>query len=521
MPRIAHGASISPEQLQQAREVVAGQVAEVGLAFAAAAPAPEQDFRFMFPDLQNPANRLPTTPRTVRRLKDLGHTMIEDREGAVGDAENLPAIYTYFGQFIDHDITLLTGHLAKPADLVSDELAVLHLEDVRALKNARTARLELDSLYGAAAPRVGAKMKLGKVARAGDRPPGKGDDNDLPRLGRDPAHAERDRAARIGDDRNDENLILSQLHLAFLKAHNVLIDQGLTFAQAQRFLRQHYQHLVLHDFLKRRVADPSVVDDVLKNGNRFYHPEVEPFFMPLEFSVAAFRFGHTMVRNQYNYNRNFPEATLDLLFTFTALSGQLGDFDTLPENWIIEWEKFIAHLGGRNPARRLDTTLASGLFHLQKITGTEERPADAANLAVRNLLRGYALRMPTGQAVANKMKQELDVPVPVLTPAELLKVATESGNSNQAKALKDGNFHQRTPLWYYLLAEAKHHGKGNRLGPVGSRIVAEVLVGLVRRSEDSILRDPDWKPAIRLANPPNFVLPDLLRFAKIAQVRST
>ena len=116
MPRIAHGASISPEQLQQAQEVLASQVAEVGLAFAAAAaaPAPAQDFRFMFPDLQNPANRLPTTPRTVKRLKDLGRTMIEDREGAVGDAENLPAIYTYFGQFIDHDITLLTGHLARP-----------------------------------------------------------------------------------------------------------------------------------------------------------------------------------------------------------------------------------------------------------------------------------------------------------------------------------------------------------------------------------------------------------------------
>jgi Animal haem peroxidase len=520
MPRIAHGASITPEQLQQAQEALASQVAEVGLAFAVAAPAPQQDFRFMFPDLQNPANRLPTSARTVKRLKELGRTMVEDEEGAVGDAERLPAIYTYFGQFIDHDITLQKGHLAKPADLVKDELGVLGLADIRALKNARTARVELDSLYGGAAPTVGAKMKLGKVSKAGDRPPGKGDDNDLPRLGRDTAHPETDRAAQIGDDRNDENLIISQLHLAFLKAHNRLIDQGKTFAQAQRFLRQHYQHLVVFDFLRRRVADASVVDDVLENGNRLYHPEVEPFFMPMEFSVAAFRFGHTMVRNQYNYNRNFPEATLDQLFTFTALSGDLGDFDTLPENWIIEWEKFIAHLGGRNPARRLDTTLASGLFGLRKITGAQERPADAANLAVRNLLRGYALRMPTGQAVARKIKQEVNHPVHVLTPNELLKVARESGNKNQATALKDGNFHQRTPLWYYLLAEAKHLGKGNRLGPVGSRIVAEVLVGLVRRSEDSILRDPDWKPTIRQANPPNFVLPDLLRFAKVAQVGS-
>ena len=519
MPRIAHGASITPEQRQKAQEALASQVAEVGLAFAVAAPAPQQDFRFMFPDLQNPANRLPTSANTVKGLKALGRAMVEDEEGVVGDAERLPGIYTYFGQFIDHDITLQEGHLLKPSELVRDDLAVLGLGDIRDLKNARTARVELDSLYGGAAVIVGAKMKLGKVATAGDRPPNKGDDNDLPRLGTssDPT---KDRAALIGDDRNDENLIISQLHLAFLKAHNRLIDQGKSFAQAQRFLRQHYQHLVVFDFLRRRVADAGVVDDVLEGGNRFYHPEVEPFFMPMEFSVAAFRFGHTMVRNQYNYNRNFPEATLDDLFTFTALSGQLGDFKTLPENWIIEWERFIAHLGGRNPARRLDTTLAAGLFGLRKVTGAKERPADAANLAVRNLLRGYALRMPTGQAVANKLKQELDGPVQVLTPNELLKVARESGNKAQEAALKAGRFHQRTPLWYYLLAEAALLGEGNRLGPVGSRIVAEVLVGLVRRSENSILRDPDWKPVIRLANPPNFVLPDLLRFAKVAQVGS-
>jgi hypothetical protein len=136
--------------------------------------------------------------------------------------------------------------------------------------------------------------------------------------------------------------------------------------------------------------------------------------------------------------------------------------------------------GGRNKARRLDTTITKALFRLRNVKGIEERPKDAANLAVRNLLRGYVLRMPIGQGVAKAMKLQ------PLTSAQLLKVANDSGNSDQAQALKDGNFHRRTPLWYYLLAEAKHHGGGNRLGPVGSRIVAEVLVGLVRRSQDSI-----------------------------------
>jgi hypothetical protein len=118
--------------------------------------------------------------------------------------------------------------------------------------------------------------------------------------------------------------------------HDITLETGSfpnALVLARRILRQHYQHIVLHDYLRRRVADENVVKDVLANGNRFYHPEVEPFFLPLEFTVAGFRFGHTMVRNVYDYNLNFPEADLFLLFTFTAFSGQLG-FDaaaTLPE----------------------------------------------------------------------------------------------------------------------------------------------------------------------------------------------
>ena len=157
---------------------------------------------------------------------------------------------------------------------------------------------------------------------------------------------------------------MAQLHLAFLKAHNQLVAQGRTFEQARRLLRQHYQHLVIHDFLKRS-ADPAIVDRILQHGNRVYDALAEPFFLPLEFTVAAYRFGHTMVRDTYDFNLNFSPAPLGLLFTFTALSGELGDFDTLPDNWIIQWERFVGPGGGRNKARRIDTKLANGLFHLQ------------------------------------------------------------------------------------------------------------------------------------------------------------
>ena len=512
MPRVAHGSSATPEQLRQAQEALAERAGEVALGFAVTAPLVLQDFDFLFPELQDdPANLLPRSATTVRRLHELGLAMV-DPGPATGDGK-VPAVYTYFGQFVDHDITFETTSIST-AKLVAPGLTPLPLDRIRDdLKNTRTAILELDSLYGPPAPRDPAnqaKMLIGKVTKLNGtsvpvkRPPGKGDDNDLPREKPKPGDPAHDRAARIGDPRNDENLIVAQLHLAFLKAHNRLVDQGRTFEEARRLLRQHYQQIVLHDFCKR-IADPAIVDEVIGGGNRFYDAMGEPFFLPLEFTVAGFRFGHTMIRDTYDFNLNFPDATLDLLFTFTALSGQLGDFNTLPDNWIIQWERFIAPGGGKNKARKFDTKLSQGLFALKQVDGSVEEPPPAAHLAIRNLLRGYALRLPTGQAMATRFG------LPVLTPAELEAAAA---SERQANVLKTSGFLERTPLWYYLLAEARHHG-GQRLGPVGSTLVAEVLVGLVRRSDDSILATPGWVPSLPSAKPGRFELADLLRFAKV------
>jgi hypothetical protein len=520
MARLAHGAVPTPEQVREAQNDLASSTAEIDLGFAVAGPAALQDFDFLFPTLQsNPANLLPQAAATPARLKELGRAMV-DPGAATGDS-TIPAIYTYFGQFVDHDITLESGSFTT-AQLVSSTMAPLPLARIRdELKNLRTATLELDSVYGPPAPRAFPnlnKLLIGRVTSLGGtqapdlRPPGKLDDNDLPREPRSPDFA-HDRAARIGDPRNDENLIVAQLHLAFLKAHNRLVDQGRTFALARRVLRQHYQHIVVQDFLKR-VADPAIVDNILTNGNRFYDALAEPFFLPLEFTVAAYRFGHSMIRDDYDFNLNFNKsgapgtfpADLGLLFTFTALSGQLGDFDTLPDNWIIEWERFVdGPAGVANKARKFDTKLSTGLFHLQTAQGQEETPADAANLAVRNLLRGYGLRMPTGQAIANHLG---------LAPLTAAQLKAAAASTTQAGVLQSTGFLTRTPLWYYLLAEAKHHG-GQRLGPVGSTIVAEVLIGLVRRSDDSILRTPGWTPTLPSATPGRVELADLLRFAKV------
>lgn len=567
MPRLLHGEVVKLPSVEVATALLGADNREAATALLRALESDLHNFDFLFPALQDdPANLLPEPPpdafppdpalfKTRDALVALGRTM-EDPFDRIdppppagtnpGDA-NVPAGFTYFGQFVDHDITLEasssgTGLTSGDVNaLLERDLATgrglsrpLPLSTIRdVLRNLRTATLDLDSVYGPPAqpdPDDADKMRLGKVVDAGPRPPHVVDEfHDVPRQERSNS-PEHDRAAIIGDPRNDENLIVSQLHVAFLRAHNALVGQGNTFDQARRILRQHYQHLVLHDFLPK-VADPTIVNDVIQNGPEHYDPPEGEFFLPYEYAVAVYRFGHTMVRNRYNFNLNFNNtfdgnappppfglATLHDLFTFTALSGQIGEFDTLPQIWIIEWKNFVDASGGVDPdeARRMDTKLVEpGLFRLQDTFGGTLDPSDPTipdvekdkrRLAVRNLLRGYLLRIPTGQAVAQALG---------ITPLTAGQIEAAAASPQQVAALQAGGFSNRTPLWYYILAEAQHGG-GQHLGPVGSTLVAEVLVGLAKRSEDSILTDPAWSgPTLPSATPGTFTLADLLRFAGV------
>ncbi len=568
MPRLPHGMEITPETVRNARNAASNRIADVPLGFAAVKPVDLRRFDFLFLDLQDDKhNLLPEAQETRDALVQLGLAMAEPKTPdpnlrAPDDPDrdtsrdlNISAAYTYFGQFVDHDITL-EATSAPGSRLTAPDLRPLQLDRIRnETTNGRTALLELDSVYGLPAerdPQDRRKMRIGDVSplgasdKPGLRPPNKADANDLPREPRSENDSTHDRAALIGDPRNDENTIIAQLHLAFLLAHNKLLEEANApnrFKKAKRRLRRHYQYIVLHDFLKQ-IADPEIVDDIIENGNRIYTPaDEDEFFMPLEYSVAAFRFGHTMIRAHYDFNLNFnrrdetdangnplPTASLGFLFTFTALSGQLGfgpGTNTLPENWIIQWENFFDPQGGEpfSKARRIDTELVEPLNHLRIVTGQEEGDATVepnlpARLAVRNLLRGYLLRMPTGQAVAHALQEKLQGvrDVPVLTSQQIEENA-EKVNDEQAQVLKrelpgDTKFSERTPLWYYILAEAAVLGEGQHLGPVGSTIVAEVLVGLIRRSPDSIL-ESDWEPNLPSVQPGTFTLPDLLRFAGV------
>jgi hypothetical protein len=470
-----------------------------------------ETFGFMFPGLtDNPDHRLPESAETVANLKALGATVVDSTDtvpvpgGGEGDSA-IPAAYTYFGQFIDHDITFDTG--SAGIDVLASP-ALQPRPNLDGLTNSRTVHLDLDCVYASGAPRNGDLMELGTVTAVGARPPGKGDLNDLPRESRsaDPA---QDRAARIGDPRNDENLIVSQLHLAFLKAHNALVSQGRNFDQARTALRQRFQLMVLGDFLPR-ICDPAVVQDVVQNGSGWDLGITGALFMPVEFSAAAYRFGHSMIRTQYDYNLNFSPTDLSLLFTFTALSGQLGPgagLDSLPENWIIQWERFIA-LQGSTPqmARKINTQLSNFTFRLQDTFGNIEGSGSpdanvqqiAPLLATRNLLRGYLLRLPTGQAVARELG---------LNPlsGQVLLDALPNDAMRGAAA----PFAERTPLWFYVLAEAGDPAgpDGRHLGAVGSRIVANAFRRFIEQSQDSVLSGP-VPPDIQ-----SFTLADLIELA--------
>lgn len=515
-------------------------------------------FGYLFAELaaEFPLHHLPNTDPAamVEALKRLGAAMVEDPPPP-GDAfqstdnSAIPPVYTYWGQFIDHDLTLNTDGSSDAVGKVTDPslTPVPPAQVAHDLRNSREPALNLDSVYGdgptldpahpsdAADQYDGIKLKVGTVAllnNDGTAPAGThvgppGDERDLPRSNRE---------ALIGDARNDENLIIAQLHTAFLRFHNVAVDwvqahepdrdtDAKVFRRARQLTRWHYQWLVANDYLKTITMTGST-DKVLLGGNRFFDPleTSDEVFMPLEFSVATFRFGHSMVRGEYDFNQNFgrpglaqPSATFFLIFAFTGKGFPtpfFGATDVLPFNWVIDWDRFV-HKGSAIPdhfARKIDTQLTPPLRSLSKEGNAETDPVIKTilkSLATRNLLRGYLLSIPTGQAVAQALG------ITPLTASEL----TQGNNAVVNDALLEGGFGERTPLWYYVLKEAEVQAGGDSLGEVGSRIVNETILGQLRADATSYLnRTPDWDPSmgITMANgDPIVSIGDFLRVAGV------
>jgi hypothetical protein len=408
-----------------------------------------------------------------RMLEAPGKTpgeVINDAALNAAFSSTLPAGYTYFGQFIDHDITF------DPAS------TLMRRTDPNGLLNFRTPRFDLDNIYGAGAddqPYLyqvdGDRAKLAVGAIEGSAVP------DLPRFnGR----------ALIGDARNDENAIVSQLQLAFLLAHNTLVDRarallpaastGEIFERARRSLRWLYQHIVWNDFVKRIALEEihacALTLETTCGGRHVWECGLDDLyswrnqpFMPVEFSAAAYRFGHSLVRNDYQTNspvRGFGNFVPIFDNSGPADPDDLRGFRPMTDLNSIQWDWFLemSTSGGPFPqrARKIDTKLTNALAFLH-----ESAVGDPLNvLAFRNLKRGLVFALPSGSAVARMLcTQPLDL-------------ADDEPDA----------------LWYYVLKEGELGG-GDRLGRVGSIIVCAVFAGLLKGDPNSWLNlEPCWTP---------------------------
>jgi hypothetical protein len=490
---------------------------------------------------------------------------------AAGDPESgppfdsgIPAGFTYLAQKVDHDMTFDATAAQLGQDVTVDELV-----------QGRSPALDLDSLYGRGPDKDpqfyaadGVHIKTGTTGGVNGGAPGA--DNpfakvpregfDLPRVGTGSTPAEQ-RLANIPDRRNDENLAVAQTHLAFIRFHNRVVDKlagttpsALLFSAARASVVRHYQWMLRTDFLPR-IVEPDIVTDVFTNGRKFFEVPAEyddldwyPAYgdsrteprdlptMPIEFSVAAYRLGHSMIRDVYNWNAIFNTkripATLLLLFAFSGTSGILApagaaeDLDDpeagttqLPGNWVADFRRLYDFgEAGRddlkvdpddfNITKRIDTLLVNPLQVLPRGSfGGRDAAIHAVgrelNLAFRNLTRSGMVRLCSGQQLAEQFG------VKSMDAGQIIGgnggASLDGLNDDQKNSLA-----QNTPLWFYVLREAEVNG--GRLTGVGGRVVAEVFHRAMEGSRASIVRDPQWRPDLG-PDEDTFRMVDLLLFA--------
>jgi hypothetical protein len=368
-----------------------------------------------------------------------------------GEAE-VAAGWPIFGQFVAHDIT-------------ADRSAPGLQKDVTQLQNARSPQLNLECLYG-------------------DGPTGhpflfQRDDAALFLLGEGDVQRNREGIAIIGDPRNDSHMLVAQLHLALQRVHNAFVDrarragvpEAAVFEHARRETRWHYQWIVVHEFLPALIGD-ALAAELDVQGARYYDPGAVAF-IPLEFADAAYRYGHCQIRHRYQANLSSEPVPL--------FPDYLG-FRPVPPSRQVDWRLFFDGFtaAGGDPApraqraRKIDGRLVHSLIELPVAITGECEVDEYHSLAVRDLERGEGVGLPSGEALARHLGET------PLTPAEVGVDAT--------------GWRGETPLWFYILREADTRTGGERLGPVGARIVGDVLIGLLDRDPLSYRVDPAWRP---------------------------
>lgn len=521
-------------------------------------------------------NARPATKLPIEGLKALARAMIKADAGAgikteepADENPTVPAGYTYFGQFIDHDITF------DPTPLNAGYI------DPDALIDFRSPALDLDNLYGRGPDdqpymyeEDGLRLRVGKAPGAADAIVGT--KADLFRLD--------DGTPLLGDKRNDENKIVSQFHGAMIAFHNKVVrDDALLgrfggdlstntgrFRAAAQLVRWHYQYVVVFDYL-RRICMPGVLADVLNQGQtprlQNYLKQGAKFaYMPTEFSGAAFRFGHSMVRPSYALNTTVITAlgqnpNANRVPTFSRSKDKTQNLNGFPgplaSSWGIDFGFFLDDVAAGpashdqdflvpQPSYRMDAILAQPLQDLPeffKLTDTPQTQETlVGHLAFRNLQRGQMLGLPSGQAVA-AILGEAPLSDDILWSAgsrllDLTKLSSDmtkdmNGTIAARKTILDqwvqsngSLLKNNAPLWYYILREAEYYGVmhktddpgigfgGQHLGPVGSRIVCETLIGLLWMDRSSFLHSlRGFQPLPEVAGGGELTLGKLITYA--------
>ena len=377
----------------------------------------------------------------------------------------IAAVWPFFGQFVAHDIT-------------ADRSPLAHRADPRLVTNFRSPRANLEGVYGAGpvgAPYLYARDDPAKLLLG---PNG----NDVPR--------NHEGIALLGDPRNDTHLFMNQLQLAFIALHNRLVDdlrrrgtsEADLFREARRLATWHYQHVILREFLPSLLGE-RLADELLEGGARFYRPVDEPY-IPFEFADAAFRYGHSQIRQRYRVNEGFGPCPV-----FPDLMG----FGPVAAEHRVDWPLHVDVPGHPPPqrAKPIDGRLPASLMNLPTAISGERQGTVYASLANRDLQRGQAVGLPSGEAVALLLGLE------PLSPEQV--------------GLAEHGWTAETPLWLYVLKEAEALNGGDRLGPVGGRIVGEVLIGIIDADLESFRgSDPGWTPTLPGHVQGRFGLADIL-----------
>jgi hypothetical protein len=495
--------------------VLVGRSATVAAAETVASQNP-LNFGRMFPGLPPFADPTENVKAALREVGAPGGIMDANDDLAAGplplivdpalrvgnpDNPNHTAGTTFVGQFIDHDVTFdavsRLGVQTEPAET----------------RNARAPVLDLDSLYGggpAVSPQLYQRHDRAKLAIASG-----GLFEDVPR--------NDDGSAVIADPRNDENLIICGLHAAFIKFHDIVVDDvrerrlvdaddtADVFRAARDQTRWHYQAMILTQFLPQ-IIGPAMLDEI-RRYRRFYRPDVGRAFMPVEFQTGAFRMGHSMVRPSYRANftgqpPGKPNSPQFFGFVLDASQDGVEDPDDLrggsrAARRYIGWPTFFDFGDGNvRHNKLLDTKLSTPLFHLP--LGAIASGDPPTSLPERNLLRHLTWSLPSGQTLAKVMG------VSPLSRGELMQ--TGIGDISRA-------FLSSTPLWFYILHEALTREDGLRLGPVGGRIVGEVLIGLIQADPASVIHKRGWRPLIPMRAAGQVLMQDILEFAGVSGMR--